>query len=171
MTGIRSVWFISVIVWSIGNIIKWWKQNKLILKWKLKTVFSLYADKFKKGQAGTFAKLRGRHYMQFGKHWPKWRTHVWRFWGGGGKWAEEIFGPNIQKVGQGARTLGNGMLIGARGGHVEGMGGMKNSYKILVGKFEGKRPLGRLRHRWECNMRLGLCKYKQTAIGCLSLQD
>jgi hypothetical protein len=29
------------------------------------------------------------------------------------------------------------------------MGGMRNVYNILVGKPEGKRPLGRLRHRWE----------------------
>jgi hypothetical protein len=26
---------------------------------------------------------------------------------------------------------------------------MKNSYKILVGKLEGKRPLGRPRRGWE----------------------
>jgi hypothetical protein len=25
----------------------------------------------------------------------------------------------------------------------------RNAYRILVGKSEGKRPLGRLRHRWE----------------------
>jgi hypothetical protein len=29
------------------------------------------------------------------------------------------------------------------------MGENKNVYMILVGKPEGKRPLGRLRHRWE----------------------
>jgi hypothetical protein len=26
---------------------------------------------------------------------------------------------------------------------------MRNAYKILVRKLEGKRPLGRPRHRWE----------------------
>jgi hypothetical protein len=26
---------------------------------------------------------------------------------------------------------------------------MRNAYNILVGKHEGKRPLGRTRHRWE----------------------
>jgi hypothetical protein len=31
--------------------------------------------------------------------------------------------------------------------HVAGRG--KNAYRILVGKPEGKRPLGRFRHRWE----------------------
>jgi hypothetical protein len=25
----------------------------------------------------------------------------------------------------------------------------RNAYRILVGKLEGKRPLGRPRHRWE----------------------
>jgi hypothetical protein len=29
------------------------------------------------------------------------------------------------------------------------MGEMRNSYNILVGKHEGKRPVGGLRHRWE----------------------
>jgi hypothetical protein len=28
------------------------------------------------------------------------------------------------------------------------MGPKRNAYNILVGKAEGKRPLGRLRHRW-----------------------
>ena len=29
-------------------------------------------------------------------------------------------------------------------------------YRVLVGKFEGKRPLGRLRRRWEDNIRKNL---------------
>jgi hypothetical protein len=33
---------------------------------------------------------------------------------------------------------------------------MRNTYKILVGKPGGKRPLGRPRHRWENNIRIGL---------------
>jgi hypothetical protein len=32
----------------------------------------------------------------------------------------------------------------------------RNPYKILVGKSEGKRPLGRPRRRWEDNIRLDL---------------
>jgi len=31
---------------------------------------------------------------------------------------------------------------------------MRNSYNILVGTNEGKRPLGRSRRRWEDNIRL-----------------
>jgi hypothetical protein len=33
------------------------------------------------------------------------------------------------------------------------MGEMRNTYKILVRKPEGKRPLGRCRHRWEDNIK------------------
>jgi hypothetical protein len=33
-----------------------------------------------------------------------------------------------------------------------GRGEMKNAYKILVGKLESKRPLGRPRRRWEANI-------------------
>jgi hypothetical protein len=36
------------------------------------------------------------------------------------------------------------------------MGESRNSYKILVGKPEGKRPLGRRRRRWEDNIRIHL---------------
>jgi hypothetical protein len=31
-----------------------------------------------------------------------------------------------------------------------------NAYTILVGKPEGKRPLGRLRRRWEDNIKMDL---------------
>jgi hypothetical protein len=40
--------------------------------------------------------------------------------------------------------------------HVADIGEMRNRYKILVGKPEGKRPLGRRRHRWEDNIRMDL---------------
>jgi hypothetical protein len=32
----------------------------------------------------------------------------------------------------------------------------KNAYRVLVGKQERKRPLGRHRHRWEDNIKMGL---------------
>jgi hypothetical protein len=36
------------------------------------------------------------------------------------------------------------------------MGGVRNENSILVGKPEGKRPLGRPRRRWENNSRTDL---------------
>jgi hypothetical protein len=36
------------------------------------------------------------------------------------------------------------------------MGEKRNAYKILVGKPEEKRPLGRPRSRWEDNIRMNL---------------
>jgi hypothetical protein len=36
------------------------------------------------------------------------------------------------------------------------MGGMRNAYIMLVGKPEGKRPLGKSRRRWEDNIRMKL---------------
>jgi hypothetical protein len=35
-------------------------------------------------------------------------------------------------------------------------GEKRNAYRILVGKPEGKRPLGRPRRRWEDNIRMDL---------------
>jgi hypothetical protein len=41
-------------------------------------------------------------------------------------------------------------------GHVTGMREMRNTYKILVERTEGKRPLGRPRRRLEDNIRMDL---------------
>jgi hypothetical protein len=41
-------------------------------------------------------------------------------------------------------------------GHVAHMGGKRNAYRILVGKPEGKRPLGRQRRRWMDNIKMDL---------------
>jgi hypothetical protein len=37
-------------------------------------------------------------------------------------------------------------------GHVAPMEDIRNADKILVGKFEGKTPLGRPRRRWQDNI-------------------
>jgi hypothetical protein len=39
---------------------------------------------------------------------------------------------------------------------MDGRGGMRNLYHILVGKPEGRKPLGRPRRRWEDNIRTDL---------------
>jgi hypothetical protein len=39
-------------------------------------------------------------------------------------------------------------------GHEARMGDMRNAYKILVGKPEAKRPLGRPKSRWDYNIRI-----------------
>jgi hypothetical protein len=42
------------------------------------------------------------------------------------------------------------------GGACRAHGEMRSAYKILVGKPEGKRPLGRSRRRWEDNIKIYL---------------
>jgi hypothetical protein len=39
-------------------------------------------------------------------------------------------------------------------GHVSRTGKKRNAYRILVGKPEGKNPLGRPRRRWEDNIKM-----------------
>ena len=46
-------------------------------------------------------------------------------------------------------------------GHVARMGEGRSVYRVLVGKPEGKRPLGRPRRRWEDNIKMDLQE-----VGC-----
>jgi hypothetical protein len=41
-------------------------------------------------------------------------------------------------------------------GHVVNMGEVRGAYNILVGRPEGRRPLGKPRRRWEDNIKLDL---------------
>ena len=41
-------------------------------------------------------------------------------------------------------------------GHVACMGDRRGAYRVLVGKPEVKRPLGRLRYIWEDNIKMDL---------------
>jgi hypothetical protein len=41
-------------------------------------------------------------------------------------------------------------------GHVTCMGESRGAYRILMGRPEGRRPLGRPRHRWENNIKMEL---------------
>jgi hypothetical protein len=45
--------------------------------------------------------------------------------------------------------------------HVARIGERRGIYRVLVWKPEGKRPLGRCRHRWEDNTKIDL-----QAMGC-----
>jgi hypothetical protein len=42
---------------------------------------------------------------------------------------------------------------------------MRNEYSILVGKREGKRPLGRPRRKWESNIRMDLREIGWKGVG------
>jgi hypothetical protein len=53
-------------------------------------------------------------------------------------------------------------------GHVAQIGGKRNAYMILVGKPEGKRPLGKLRRRWVDNIKIDL---KELELGCMDSID
>jgi hypothetical protein len=83
-----------------------------------------------------------------------------------------IFGPKRDEVTGGWRKLHNGGLhslysspsiirmIKSRrmrwAWHVARIGEKRNAYRILVGKPEGKRPLGRPRRRWVDNINMDL---------------
>jgi hypothetical protein len=45
-------------------------------------------------------------------------------------------------------------------GHVARMGRGRGAYRVLVGRPEGKRPLGRPRRRWEDNIKMDLREIK-----------
>jgi len=47
-------------------------------------------------------------------------------------------------------------------GHVARMGEERGVYRVLLGKLEGRRPLGRLRRRWADNIRMDLQE-----VGCV----
>jgi hypothetical protein len=49
-------------------------------------------------------------------------------------------------------------------GHVARMGEERKVYKVLVGKPEGKRPLGRPMRRWEDGIRMDL---REIGLGCV----
>jgi hypothetical protein len=82
----------------------------------------------------------------------------------------KIYGPKGDEVTGGWRKLHNEELHGlysstsivrvikARrmrwAGHVARMGEVRDAYNILVGRPEGRRPLGRPRRRWEDNIKI-----------------
>jgi hypothetical protein len=54
-------------------------------------------------------------------------------------------------------------------GHVAQMGKKRNAYRLLVGKPEGERPLGRPRRRWEDNIRMDLGEVGWSVVGWICL--
>jgi len=53
-------------------------------------------------------------------------------------------------------------------GHVARMGEGRGVYRVLVGKPEGRRPLGRPRRRWEDNIRMDL---REVGCGCVDWME
>jgi hypothetical protein len=54
-------------------------------------------------------------------------------------------------------------------GHVARMGEKRNVYRLLVGKSEGKRPLGRPRHRWIDNIKMDLLEIGVSVLDWIGL--
>jgi len=53
-------------------------------------------------------------------------------------------------------------------GHVARMGEGRGVYRVLVGKPEGRRPMGRPRRRWEDNIRMDL---REVGYGCMDWME
>jgi hypothetical protein len=54
-------------------------------------------------------------------------------------------------------------------GHVARMGEKRNMYSLLVGKPEGKRPLGRPRRRWIDNIKMDLLQIGLNVVDWIGL--
>jgi hypothetical protein len=96
-----------------------------------------------------------------------------------------IFGPKRDEVTGGWRKLHNEELhdlysspsiiriIKARrmrrAGHIVRMGEKRNAYRLLVGKPEGRRPLGRPRRRWLDNIRMVLVEVEWGDVDWIGL--
>jgi hypothetical protein len=89
---------------------------------------------------------------------------------------KRIFGPNRDEATREWKKLHNeelnlyfspniGRVVKSRRikwvGHVARMEERRVAYRVLVGKSEGKRPLGRPRRRWEDNIKMDLKE-----VGC-----
>jgi len=51
------------------------------------------------------------------------------------------------------------------------MGDRRGVYRVLVGKCEGKRPLGKPRRRWEDNIKMDLQEVRCGGMDCIELAD
>ena len=69
--------------------------------------------------------------------------------------------PNIERVVKSRRMRW--------AGHVARMVEDRGVHRVLVGKPEGKRPLGRPRHRWEDNIKIDLQEVGGCREDCMEL--
>jgi hypothetical protein len=51
------------------------------------------------------------------------------------------------------------------------VGDRRGSYRVLVGRPEGKRPFGRRRNRWEDNIKTGLQEMGCGSMGWIDLAE
>jgi hypothetical protein len=65
------------------------------------------------------------------------------------------------------RTIKSRMMRWA--GHVARMGEKRNAYRILVGKPEGRRPLGRPRSMWVDNIKMDIREIGWDGVDCVDL--
>jgi hypothetical protein len=98
-----------------------------------------------------------------------------------------IFGPKRDEMTGGWRKLHNEelhslysstskiRLINSRrmrwSGHVGRIGAKRNAYRILVGKPKSNRPLGRPRHRWKDNIKMGLREIRWCDVNLIDLSQ
>jgi len=61
------------------------------------------------------------------------------------------------------------MKEGEELGHVACMRAVRNTYKVVVGKPEGKSPLKRPRHRWEDNVNMDFREIGWEGVDCIHL--
>jgi hypothetical protein len=51
------------------------------------------------------------------------------------------------------------------------MGEKRNVFRLLVGKPEGKRPLGRPRRKWICNIKMDVLEIVLSVVDWISLSQ
>jgi hypothetical protein len=51
------------------------------------------------------------------------------------------------------------------------MGEKRNAYRLLLGKPEGERPLGRPRRRWIDNIKMDLLEIGWGSVDCIALAE
>jgi hypothetical protein len=106
-------------------------------------------------------------------------TNVWRLRVFENRVLRRVFGPKRDEVTGEWRKLHNEelndlyalpnivLLVTSRrmrwAGHTAGMGEGRDVHRVLVGKPEGRRPLGRPRRRWEDNIKMDL---QEVGGGC-----